>query len=479
MLTRWILPVFLLLVTLKVQSQSQPDNTIAQVSPAYLDQVSSSSSQLEQKLDKNADKALQRMKRLEAKMKRKLSRIDSAKAKDVFAGNEQKYKDLEQRLTNKLPGKKYISALDTLSTSLKFLQQNPQWVSQIKDGQEKVTDALGKVTGLEDKFQQAEEIKKFLKERKQFLQDELSQLGFAKQLKQVNKEVYYYSAQLNEYKAMLKDYKKAERKAIELLSKTKFFNDFMRKNGMLASLFGLPGDPSDPVAQANLAGLQTRVQVNTLIQQQIAAGGPNAQQQFQQNMQSAQSELNQLKAKVLQQGYGGSSDDIMPEGFKPNNQKTKSFWNRLEYGTNFQSQRATNLFPLTSDIGLSIGYKLNDQSVIGIGTSYKLGWGQGWNHIRLSNEGVGLRSYIDYKIKGSFWFSGGYEQNYKTAFSDFDQLKNRSAWQASGLVGVSKVVSLKTKFFKKTKLQLLWDFLSYQQVPRTQPVLFRIGYTIH
>jgi hypothetical protein len=51
-----------------------------------------------------------------------------------------------------------------------------------------------------------------------------------------------------------------------------------------------------------------------------------------------------------------------------------------------------------------------------------------------------------------------------------------SSWQKSGLVGVSKIVSIKSKFFKKTKLQLLWDFLSYQQMPRTQPIKFRVGY---
>ncbi len=35
-----------------------------------------------------------------------------------------------------------------------------------------------------------------------------------------------------------------------------------------------------------------------LIQQQIAAGVPNAQQQFQQNLQAAQSQMNELKNKI-------------------------------------------------------------------------------------------------------------------------------------------------------------------------------------
>ena len=83
---------------------------------------------------------------------------------------------------------------------------------------------------------------------------------------------------------------------------------------------------------------------------------------------------------------------------------------------------------------------------------------------------------IDLKLKGSFWVSGGYEQNFKSEIKSIDQLKDRSAWQQSGLVGISKVISVKSKLFKKTKAQLLWDFLSYQQVPRSQAIIFRVGY---
>ena len=242
---------------------------------------------------------------------------------------------------------------------------------------------------------------------------------------------------------------------------------------MLASLFRIP-NPDDPTDQTSLVGLQTRTQVTNLIQQQVESGGPNAQQQFKQNLQAGQSQLNELKNKLLKTG-SGNGDSEMPD-FKPNSQKTKPFLKRLEYGANIQSQKASNFFPTTSDIGLSIGYKLNDKSIIGIGASYKMGLGRGWNNIRLSHEGVGMRTFADIKLKGSFWFSGGYEHNYKSAFRNFDQLRERNAWQQSGLVGISKVVSLKTKLFKKTSIKLLWDFLSYGQIPRTQPMVFRVGY---
>jgi len=449
----------------------------------YLTKVSAKANQLEEKLDKKSEKALNEMLDAEKRIQSKLSKIDSSKAKQIFTDGEQKYKNLKEKLTSKTKVfGQYIPSLDTLSTSLKFLQQNQELLSKTKEVKEKLDKALANVNGLEDKLQQAEQIKVFLKERKEYLQQQLQQLGFAKELKQINKQLYYYNQQLNEYKSLLKDHEKAERKAIELLSKTKFFQDFMRKNSMLASLFRMPGDPTDPSYTASLAGLQTRTQVNNLIQRQVASGGPGAQAQFRQNLQQGQSQLNELKEKLLKSpsfgNGGGGSDDIMAQGFKPNNQKTKSFLQRLEYGTNIQTQRATYFFPVTTDLGLSVGYKLNDKSVIGIGASYKMGFGRGWNNVEFTSEGAGLRSYVDWKLKGSIWISGGYEMNYRTTFKNFAQLQDMTAWQQSGLLGLSKVIDVKSKFFKKTKLQLLWDFLSYRQVPGTHPILFRIGYNM-
>jgi hypothetical protein len=443
----------------------------------YLDGASSKSQKVEEKITREADKALQELQKLEEKMQKKLNRLDSSKAKEIFGDLKNTYSNLEKRLKQVGNSKNYISSLDTLNTSLKFLNQDLPFLSHSKETKEKITQALNKVSALKNQFNKAEDIKTFIKERRQYLKAQLSQLGFAKELKKLNKHAYYYSQQLSEYKELLKDHKKAEKKALEMLTKTKLFRDFMRKNSQLASLFRLPGDPDDPVSQASLAGLQTRAQVNSLIQQQLSLGGPAAQQQFQQNIQAAQSQLSQLKNKLTQLGQTGS-DIEMPEGFKPNNQKTKTFLQRLEYGTNIQSQKANGYFPVTSDIGLSLGYKLNDKSLLGIGASYKMGWGQNIRNINISHQGVGLRSFMDWKIRKSFWISGGYEMNYRNEINRIDILKDLNTWQRSGLLGVSKVISLKTKFFKNTKMQLLWDFLSYKQAPRTQAILLRVGYSL-
>lgn len=445
------------------------DSSLVQLPAAYLDHVSGRVTSIEARLNKKTAKALRDLERQEQKMRRKLARLDASKAKEVFGDMQERYSNLKQTIEHPEGFTSYIPYVDTLKTALTFLTQNKALLSKTKDLTSKLESALSKVNGLETSMAGADAVKSFIQERKAYLKEQLQNLPFTKELQKLNKQAYYYAAQITEYKEIIKDPKKIERKAIELLSKTKVFRDFMRRNSQLAALFGAP--ESDPTG-ASLAGLQTRAQVNSLIQGRIGAGGPDAQAMVQQNLQAAQTQLSQLKDKVAKLGNGGSSVD-MPD-FRPNNQKTKSFRKRLEWGTNLQTVKGTRFFPVTSDIGLSLGYKLNDKSSIGIGAAYKVGWGSGWEHIRITHQGVGLRSYVDYKLKGSLYISGGYEQNYRSQFQHIEQLRNYSAWQTSGLIGLSKKYKISSKL--KGNMQLLWDFLGTRQMPQTQAVLFRVGY---
>ncbi len=461
----------LLLFSPVLFSQTKVDSILQKIDPQkFANAVADKAGKLEKKLVEKSMQTLNSLQRKEEKIYKKLlGGKDSLMAKAKLHEIESNYSGLKTKLTNPAfvnQAKQYIPQLDSLSTSLKFLTE-----SGIGG---KVTDALARTESLKDKFQQAEVIKKFIKERRELLKQQLEKLGMVKQLKQINKQVYYYAAQVKEYKEILKDPKKIEKKALELLSKTKVFQNFMKKNGVLASLLGFRQDLDATANVIDLTGLQSRVQVNQLIQQQIATGGPNIQQQMQQNMQTAQQQFQLFKDKLNQAG-GNDADLEMPD-FKVNNQKSKSFMKRLEYSANVQSQKSTSFFPGTSDIGLGLGYKLNDKSVIGVGASYKMGWGNGWNNIRLSHQGIGLRTYADLKLKGSIWISGGYEQNYRSAFNDFSILEDRSIWQSSGLLGISK--KYKVSKTLNGKVQLLWDFLSYEQVPRVQPIIFRIGFSL-
>ena len=261
----------------------------------------------------------------------------------------------------------------------------------------KLVCRLEKLDALKDKFNQSAKVNEFIAQRKQQIQQLLSKYtqlpgSLKRQFDKMRKSAYYYKAQVSEYKSMLKDPKKIEETAIKVLNKIPAFQKFMKQNSQLASLFGLPGDYGTP---ATLAGLQTRASVQNLIQQRIASGGPNAMAQVRQNLSEAQGELSKLKDKLNQLG-GGSGDLEMPD-FKPNTQKTKSFLKRLEYGFNVQFSKNNQWVPSSANLGLSLGYKINDKSSAGIGISYNAGLGT-LQHIQITSQGVGLRSYFDWKM---------------------------------------------------------------------------------
>ena len=470
------------------QDKIHSTDSVINFPSAYFSKVQNKYQNVEDRVTQKTEKYLQKLFGRERRMQRRLAKIDSTGAKQLFAKSEKEYSQLISKVrsaANKGPGKSsgYIPMLDSVSTSLSFLGQNSSLLSQSKEAQEKLKSSLSQVNQLQGKLQQAEQAKAYIQQRKQQLKESLSRYtnlpkGITSEFNDYQMQAYYYSAQLKEYKEMLNDPDKIIQKGLALLKKLPAFTQFMKRNSELAGLFRLPDNYGTP---QSLAGLQTRSQVQQQVLTQLAGAGagPNAQQYLQNNLQAAQNQLSQLKDKINKAGGSSSGDDI-PD-FKPNTQKTKTFWQRLEYGTNIQTAK-NNFFPATTDLGLSVGYKLTDKSVIGVGASYKMGWGQDIKHIEITSQGMGLRSYLDIKLKGSFFASGGFEYNYQPVNTDSLSAtsgvhwKDISSWNQSGLIGVSKIISIKSKFFKKTKLQLMWDFLSYQQVPRTQPVKFRVGY---
>lgn len=432
--------------------------------------LSQKAEKAEENIDKATEKYLAKLQKAEEKLRKKIWKKDSLLARQLFAGVEEKYAALKNApLGLSKYSSIYSSHLDSLSTALNFLKAGNIASPDLQK-------TLSQFSSLQGKLNQTESIRKFLAERKKLLKENLEKLGMLKELKGFSKQAYYYSAQVKELKGLWEDPSKLEEKLMEWVMRSDRFKEFFRNNSQLGSLFSLPGGSS---STASLAGLQTRASVQQAIATRFGSG-PNVQAMLTQNMQAAQGQLSELKNKLAQYGsgsFGNTGSDIdMPDGFKPNSQKTKTFLDRLEYGANIQSQKARTYFPTTSDIGLSLGYKLNDKSSLGVGAAYKLGWGRGWNNIRLSHEGLGLRSYLDYQLKGSLYITGGYEQNYRTAFGNIQQLRDYSAWQSSGLLGLSKKYKVSKKL--KGEMKLLWDFLSYQQVPRTQAIIFRVGYSL-
>ncbi len=464
-------------LSLPVKAQDSLVTRTTQVPRKYLHQIDHKSRQLEKQVDKRTARALDRMMRQEKKLQEKLSKIDSLAAKNIFSKSIDSLGSLKTKLRSKtakyekaLNGQ-YFGYLDTLQNSLGFLKDSKELLGKAKGAEEKLKGSMESVKQLQSKLQQAEQIKQYIRERRQLLKAQLSQYtGLTKDLQKINKEAYYYAQQLNEYKSVFQDRKKAEAKAMELLQKLPAYKDFLQRNSQLASLFNLSagGGGSENLEQS-LAGLQTRTQVEQLIQQRIGSAGPAGRQAVSQQMQAARSQFDELKKNFPD--LDNAAD--MPD-FKPKEMKTKSFLQRLEFGTNLQFQRSSQYFPTTGDVAGQVGYKYNKNGIVGVGASYKVGLGTGFDNIRISHQGVGLRSFADYKLKGTFFVNGGFEYNYNIPFTSATQLYNPKSWTRSALLGISKKYKINNKL--KGNLMLLFDFLYNQQVPRTDPIKFRVGY---
>lgn len=454
------------------QDSSSLYNKVYNLPDKFFGAVNKKSDRFQQNLTGSTEKYLQKLAKRELKLQRRLAKKDSAAAKELFGDVNKRYDSLRNALNS--PNAKmqnmYSGHLDSMQTALIFFNKN-KVLAQSPEMQGKLQSVFKNYGDVQGKLNQTNFIQQQLKDRQQMLKDKLQSFGLAKEFKKYQEKIYYYRAQVDEYKNMFENSSKMEAALLKVANKIPAFSKFFNKHSQLASLFRLPGN--DEPSMTNIEGLQTRAMLSQEMEQRLGTG-PNAQAYMSQSIGNAQSGLQNAKNKLNQLGNAGGDMD-MPD-FKPNQQKTKSFLSRLELGTNVQSSKGTSFLPVSTDFGLSLGYRLSSKAVVGVGSSYKMGWGKDIRHIAFTHEGVGIRTFYEMKLKGSFWISGGGEMNYRSSFHCVEELKDYSAWQQSVLAGVSKKYQVSKKL--KGNVQLLYDFLHYRNVPRTQPVVFRVGYSI-
>jgi hypothetical protein len=397
-------------------------NNLANFPNRLFAKINRKTSDLGARLDKQTEVYLKRLSKNEAKLKTELYKKDSCSARCLFLNDpEQQYAAYVNKIRTdttlnsvRPTGGQYLPYADSLQGSLSFLSKNPQLLSHSTVASAEVEGSVGNLQTLQGKMQQAEYSRQFVEERKeqirQYIQMHANVSPAVSAIySDYNKQLYYYQTQLNEYKDILNDPDKLLKTALGLLNKLPAFAAFMQKNSYLSGLFNVP-DNYD--MQGALPGMQTRDIINSMIDKQVAAGGAGAATSLNSSFEAAEGKLDQLKDKVTSFGAGGSNVDL-PSNFQPNSQKVKTFFDRLVYGVDLQTVQSTYYLPATTTVGLSIGYKLNDKATIGVGAGYKIGWLSPTRKVSLSNQGASLRSYMDVKIKKSWYATGGFEYVYQ------------------------------------------------------------------
>jgi len=448
---------------------------LEQMNAKALTSLNEKYSGLNREITTQSGEVLSSMEKREMRLRDMLMLKDTMAAKKLFGDIQAQYKQLQSKLESPVtsiiprPLQEYIPKLDSLQTVMRFLGQPGNGVTGAKLQQfQQLSSQLQQLQG---KWQQAGQVQDFIRQREQQLTGPLTKYGMGGQLTGMNKKIYYYQQQLASYKQTLSDPGKMGQAAIGIAQKMPFFQRFMQKNSYLGQLCPMPSNYGTSQA---LAGVPTSADIGKLIAQKMGTADKkiDPQQYLQEQAAAGQDQLSELKEKVAK--VGGSSSDMEIPQFSPNTQKTKSFLHRLEYGFNVQTLSSTAYLPVTTELAGSLGYRISDKATVGIGAAYIFGWGSALDHIAFSSQGVGLRSYLDVKAKGSIWITGGFEYNYLQEFSKWTDLENFDVWQKSALLGLTK----KYKLGNKTgNLQLLYDFLAHSETPQGAVLKFRVGYT--
>ncbi|MBX3254271.1 MAG: hypothetical protein KF862_09040, partial [Chitinophagaceae bacterium] len=428
------LTIILLLACTGLYAQDSLSAGVVELPSNYASHINKKINGLDNQLTRQSEKYLKSLSRQEEKLLKKLAAVDSSAAASLLKPGKKKYQQLNKKLSTAngkagklLPGK-YLAGMDSLATSLSFLKDAGNVVSRSKDIRQQLGKSLENLDILQGKLNEAEAIQQYVQQRQQQLKQLLGNYSnlpkdISRHFGKYQREAFYYSQQLNNLKESLDQPDKLIAKTLAVLKNIPAFSNFWKKHSMLSRMFPTPDNYGTPQA---LAGLQTRANVQQLLQQQIgipATNGTNANpaQYLQQQIQQAQGELSKLKDKLNQLGInsGGSSNMTMPENFTPNPEKTKSFLKRVQVGATIQSQRATNYFPTTTDIAVTVAYKPDAKTKLGLGVSGRAGWGNGWKHIKLTGESIGARLFAEWKapspfggVGGGFWLYAGAELNH-------------------------------------------------------------------
>lgn len=473
----------LAILLLPALCKAQPDSSISSIhniSIKYLETIDKKIDKYSSAITGNTEKTLVKLSRWEKKVQSLLEKVNPEAANNLFGLGKTTFTILLQKLKE---GQEIVNGYrtqynayrDKLNTSLRYLAEQKEKVNSKIFQPVKAT--VKKMNDLEEDIRDTEAIEQFIKERKQqLIEAAFKYLGKNKYLDKISKETYYYAETIKNYKEIFSDPKKLEEAATTLLKKIPGFTDFMEKNNGLSSLFGNAfgwgGNNTTALNNYTALGYQSNASIVQGLQQRNMRG-PNIQELTQTNAASLNTPLQELKNHFP----GSANSGEMPD-FKPNEMKSKTFKQRLQFGSNLQFGKATNYLPGTADIGVQWAYKLNNKSSIGLGTVYKLGLGSGFNDIRFSFAGIGLRSFADWKLKGGFFVNGGFEYNYNAAFRSFRHLpalsgNSTALWKPAALIGINKKYNLGKL---KGNIMLLYDFLAKQRLPQTPALQFRVGY---
>ncbi len=464
-------PIVLLFIICESDYLYSQTSKNEQVFNKFISSSKNSSELLSKRIVRTNKRYLKKYFRSENKLHRKLCKLNPELADNIFSLKRdplyyhQNDPNCLTAIKNNSGSKEYFPKIDTLKSALDFLKKNSEYDNGIDSL--KLAESTIESQKLEDELSQSSKLQQYFRERKMLSKGLVNDYPQLKSnYKDCDKVNYYYHNQIEEYKNKYADFSNVDQKAIELLKNNADFKNFISKNGQLSAFSKIPSDWGN-----NLKGLQTIKQTKSLVNKDVKELGAEAKDIVKKNMEPMNNTFDKLKSG----NYGNTTNAADIPSFKPNAVKTKSFLDRVEFGNNFQINPGKNSFPSTLSILFQAGYKITDKIKPGIGVSYILGLGNGWNKTKFSNEGIGLSSFLDYKISNILIFECGYEKKGSNPASFTNEKGSKKMiWDDSALAGIKLKYNYKEKIIPT--VSLLYNFLNNQHKTPSSAFIYRVGW---
>lgn len=487
--------MFILFIDTKAVSGNNPLSQSSSHDLRFIKKINNKSKKLNKRIQHAKKKYLRKIEKDELKLQKNLCKLNPDLADYFFKyslGANLKMKKLDEGLAEKnhflmqaTRAKKvvttednsaeYFPTLDSLETTLDFYEELNQKelgkkiISQLFEARKNINEAKKSLTEVEG-------IQKNLRRRKIQFKTALKKYPeLSHELMEYDKSIYYFREQLKEYKNIFKEPSIIQSRVLNKLNKNENFARFFEKNNELARIFFVPknGFVDGCDQTLNFAGVKDEIsdlqKTEKLMQLSADALGPLANEVIESNMAKMHTKMNMLRSNFKDLSNAGD----IPE-FNPNPLKTKFFYDRIEYGLDFQVAQSTLLLPISGQIGLSIGYKLTASFISGITTFYRVGFGDGRKKIEWITNGWSYGAFTEHRLKGVLNLYTSFEKDFYTDINYRNNELNRSVWKNSVLAGLKLKIKGKKKY--TYNMTLLYDFLHDQKLPLTPSLVYRMGF---
>lgn len=429
---------------------------------------------------KRFTKSIGKLVRLERKVNTTLQKINPELQSRLFGPDKITFERIQNEWTQKEQlitsySSTFNERLDSVAVTLGFLQSNPACQSEsLKKETNRTKLQLDSCVKLTNRI---DHLKKLIAARKsELINALLSESKLGRQLRAVYAESQFISKKLENLKEELSKPTGPETLILSLLSKRKDFQAFFNSNSALSVLFGR----SQNQTSNDLIGLQTISSLNEDLQNRLHIPLNQVDELITKKINTAQ----QVFAQQRSSNYDSSIRKKLK--VKPNSQRLKSFKERLETTTIFQLGRPLRRVENQLNIGILVGYRLNDRLTSGLGITYLANYGNIYK-LQIKHGGLGVRIYGDYKLgtKKTMSLFGSAEYNQLARSSQIQTINdfgpiNRSSLETTNqrlaVIGFSKRIKSRGRLIKSSIIQILFNALYASKNNQSQPFIFRLGY---